>query len=226
MIIASQPRTGTHMVRTALNQHPELEFQSEILNGLVFGNHYRSDTTLDHLLRLNPNFCMHVYDPIDIEGMWPFWELQAEMQERMMTSKVDAMILTRRNKLQQAISYIEAEMTGMFHRFDAPTDLGMMHCPPWMVTALIDRFERADAFVVDALPDAPTFIYEDLEVAPDAVFYRMQKHLGVKQMPLRAQTKKLGNRPLHKRVRNWEHVERALLGTRYEHYLEGHRVHH
>lgn len=223
MIIASQPRVGTHMVRTALNQHPELAFQSEILNGLLFGEHYRPDTTPDKLLEQNTNFCMHIYDPIDLEGMWPYWELQDELQERMMQTKVDAMVLTRQNKLEQAISYIEAEMTGMFHRYDEP-DHGdaQMHCPPWMIMDLIARFERADAFAQEALPDAPVFLYEHLDTMPDAVFNKMQKHLGVKPQPLRIQTKKLGTRPLHKRVANWGQLVKALRSTRHGHFLEGH----
>ena len=223
MIIASQPRVGTHMVRTALNQHPELEFQSEILNGLVFGEFYKADTTLDKLLTQNPNFLIHIYDPVDLEGMWPHWEFQAELMERFMTEPTEAMVLTRRDKLAQAISYIEAEMTGMFHRFDEPAGRqGQMHCPPWMVMDLIGRFERADAYATEALPDAPVFIYEDLNTMPDAVFNRMQKHLGVKPRPIRPTTKKLGTKPLHKRVRNWQQITGALKGTRHEHYLEGH----
>lgn len=226
MIIASQPRSGTHMTRTALNQHPELEFQSEVLNGIAFSAHWPQDITLDQLLRNNPNFCMHVYDPIDLEGMWPGWEMQAELQERFMRTKQDAMVLTRRDKLAQAISYIEATMSGQFHTFEEPNNSSLTHCPSWAVMDLIDRFERADAWTQSALPDAPVYLYEDLAMMPDAVFNRMQKHLGVTPRPLRAQTKKLGNRPLHKRVRNWDLVEKALMGTRHEHYLEGHRVCH
>ena len=211
------------MVRTALNQHPELEFQSEILNGLVFGEHWNADTTLAKLMELNPNFCLHVWDPVDLEGMWPRWEMQEELQERFMREKFDAIRLTRRDKPAQAISYIEAEMTGMFHRFDEPADRqGTMHCPPWMVMDLIERFERADAFADQALPDAAIITYEDLNTMPDACFNRMQKILGVKPTVLRPTTKKLGTKPLHKRVRNWSQLWRALKETRYGHYLEGH----
>jgi len=220
MIIAAQPRVGTHMVRTALNTHPSIHVHTEIFNGNLFAGSL-AETTAPMLVANHADFCLHVFDPCDLEGRWPWWSRQLDLYDMLREEELPAVILTRRNKLLQAISYIRAERTGIYHRMRGPSKRNEIICPPWQVISLIEQFERADAYAHELFSHAKVFVYEDFLHDPVACYERLQCVFGLPYRDdMRPQTHRLSKQPLADSIENYEILSQALAGTRHEHYLE------
>ena len=214
MIIVSQPRSGTHMVRTALNKHPRIRIASEIFNGL----HGSLHTTLK---TMPANFCLHAYDPEDLVGIWPEWQKQAAFQANMHAAAQQYIILQRRNKLDQAISYFEALHYGYFHRMqiDPEQHADNITIKPGLLVAVMKIFIRSDVWISSNV-HGRVFYYEDIADEISPVLEEAQQLLNVSPQKLTPQTKKLGTREMHTRVKNWEQICESLVDTEFEQYIK------
>ena len=230
-VICSQPRTGTHMVRTALNTHPSLGFASEVFNGLVNGPELAKQSTKALMTAYAAGFCCHCYDEDETVGTWPDWYKATEMWDAIRTGTVQdvkAIVLWRECKIAQAVSYIKAEMSGKFHTMkmaNEPDNVDSpITVPPWLLRHLMERFEEATAFQIEVMDGANVervrISYEQLVVSPDHHFHKIQKLLGVQPRPIVPTTKKLSKQTLPQQVSNWSNLVRSFRGTKWGHYFE------
>jgi|GEM_PF-6778070 len=230
-VICSQPRVGTHMVRTSLNTHPSLDVASEVFNGLVNEQEMEQHSTHQLLAKYPGGFCCHCYDEDETVGMWPCWELAQDLWEmirRGAVQDVKAVVLWREDKIAQAISYLKASMVGPWHRMktDPPLDecQTSIDVPPWMLRALFEKFEAATAFQIEVMDGANVerlrISYEQLTESPDHHLHNIQKLFGVQPRPLVPQTTKINRHPIPAQVSNWGDLVRSFRGTKWGHYFD------
>lgn len=235
MIIVSQPRSGTHMVRTALNRHPKLKVATEIFNGLANPKLPREYSALQgqvkvaqELVARNKHFTIHLYDPHDLPGLWPGWQAQVVLQRRHLPTTVSPMLfLYRKNKLRQAISRLEAEMSGHFDQYKYKQNQGTLRCPPWLMIEQIRIFQRADKEAKRVQEQAASrgvwthrVSYEELRADWDAQMKKIQTGAGVSPKQLTPATLKQGDRPMSERVRNWKQLVDAFRETDYWNFVQ------
>jgi len=220
IIIAAQPGTNWFLLRSALNTHPQLTFSADIFNGVTFGRQLKkAGISYEMMTEANENFCMEVYDYPDLEGAWPYWNLQTDLQEDLCDNAVEArgVCITRKDKLAQAIDW-----------FDPHRGLEVKGPPftvdPIDVAAVIKRFKRADSMYHRLFSDRTQVTFEDMDTMLDAVLVNVQQFLDVPHRPLRPQVPIPKITPLHRRVLNWNDVVGALKSSKYAEYLEGHRL--
>ena len=146
-VLVSYLRSGTHLLRTALESHPEIACQSELFNSDDRGLPYPLDTPTAEVLerwafgRELPaevtcaGFVLHAYHPhalrafpgIRANPSWAdVWPRLAAMPE------LRVLHLRRRDLLARHLSHLLARATGFWHAWDtgAAARVSHLHAPP------------------------------------------------------------------------------------------------
>jgi hypothetical protein len=163
-VLVSYLRSGTHLLRTALESHPEIACQSELFNSDDPSLPYPLTTPTAEVLerwafarRLPPGtrragFVLHAYHPhalrafpgIRANPRWSdVWELLAAMEDLVVVH------LTRRDLVARHLSHLLARATGVWHAWDADAAarVSHLHPPPPEQTGLVRP--QPPAVVVD-----------------------------------------------------------------------------
>ena len=146
-VLVSYLRSGTHLLRTALESHPEVACQSELFNSddrrLPYPLETPTADVLDHWAfgrELAPGtrcsgFVLHAYHPHALRAFPgirpnPLW---ADVWQRLAAMPDLRVIhLRRRDLVARHLSHLLARSTGFWHSWDTDTaaSVSHLHAPP------------------------------------------------------------------------------------------------
>ncbi|MDY4389109.1 sulfotransferase family protein [Pectobacterium aroidearum] len=228
--IVSTPRAGTHLLRTLLGSHPNIEMHGEAFNR--FGQHLLpysvKDTAIEAILH------RHLFKPYfeyveavgfvlfrDLDTTWgdaPIWPaLQA-------IPNLKLILLERQSRLQQFVSLKKSLRDRIWYvgQHDSrPVSHDKIAVSPDELTAFIDNNLENQALFYQAFQhhDILSLDYETLMSAPDRVASTVLSFLGISDFRLCAGTGKKETRSIDTIVSNVDDLRTTLTGTKYESYL-------
>ncbi|MEQ9885758.1 sulfotransferase family protein [Pectobacterium zantedeschiae] len=228
--IVSTPRAGTHLLRTLLGSHPNIEMHGEAFNR--FGQHLLpysvKDTAIETILH------RHLFKPYfeyveavgfvlfrDLDTTWgdaPIWPaLQAIPDLKLI-------LLERRSRLQQFVSLKKSLRDRIWYvgqNDSRPISKEKMAVSTDELTAFIDSNLENQAAFYQAFQhhDILTLDYEAVMAAPDIVAGTVLSFLGISDSRLCAGTGKKETRTIDSIVSNVDEIRTTLTGTQYEAYL-------
>ncbi|UUE55818.1 sulfotransferase [Pectobacterium aroidearum] len=228
--IVSTPRAGTHLLRTLLGSHPNIEMHGEAFNR--FGQHLLpysvKDTAIEAILH------RHLFKPYfeyveavgfvlfrDLDTTWgdaPIWPaLQA-------IPNLKLILLERQSRLQQFVSLKKSLRDRIWYvgQHDSrPVSHDKIAVSPDELTAFIDNNLENQALFYQAFQhhDILSLDYETLMSAPDRVASTVLSFLGISDFRLCAGTGKKETRSIDTIVSNVDGLRTTLTGTKYESYL-------
>ncbi|RYC37769.1 sulfotransferase family protein [Pectobacterium zantedeschiae] len=228
--IVSTPRAGTHLLRTLLGSHPNIEIHGEAFNR--FGQHLLpysvKDTAIETILH------RHLFKPYfeyveavgfvlfrDLDTTWgdaPIWPaLQAIPDLKLI-------LLERQSRLQQFVSLKKSLRDRIWYvgqNDSRPISKEKMAVSTDELTAFIDSNLENQAAFYQAFQhhDILTLDYEAVMAAPDIVAGTVLSFLGISDSRLCAGTGKKETRTIDSIVSNVDEIRTTLTGTQYEAYL-------
>lgn len=153
-VIISYLRSGTHLLRTALESHPAIRCQTEIFNSDNPNLPYSLDTSTQEVLNnqvykninaktTRVGFVLQAYHPNDLKAFPgiranPHWSNIWDMLKAMPDLKV--IHLRRNNLLKRHLSHVQARTSGQWHNWKAETlnNISLIEAPP---ATHIDRYD-------------------------------------------------------------------------------------
>ena len=206
-VLRTFPRCGTHMVRTALERHPEITMHNEIFNP--------DHTPIETINRLgvdgmvnrygrgdHEGFCVHGFTEMEKSAQrasLPFWNWAVKHQPTML-------VLERRDLLRRVFSNFQAQETNRWHVWKTQKNRPVLPVPMapsgatrWYLAASIESMK----FSREHFPNAAYFSYEDLCDNWNEEMARLQAYLGVQPYVLSPMTAKQDTRPIDKMVSNY-----------------------
>ncbi|WP_317178604.1 sulfotransferase family protein [Pectobacterium sp. HCp5_1] len=228
--IVSTPRAGTHLLRTLLGSHPNIEMHGEAFNR--FGQHLLpysvKDTAIETILH------RHLFKPYfeyveavgfvlfrDLDTTWgdaPIWPaLQAIPDLKLI-------LLERRSRLQQFVSLKKSLRDRIWYvgkQDSRPISHEKIAVSADELTTFIDSNLENQAAFYQAFQhhDILTLDYEEVMSAPDIVASTALSFLGISDFRLCAGTGKKETRTIDSIVSNVDDLRTTLTGTQYESYL-------
>ena len=213
-LILSSPRCGTHMLRSALGEHPALVCLSEVFNpDFIMDAPFREDTPEQTILDEHV-FCAYPggIDAVGFAlhragarfGRWPtLWQrLERDRDLRVIS-------LSRLDLFGRYLSYrqMREKTDRSAARVVTPEELqAEFRIQETLVSAFDERFAHHPLLELK---------YEQLIDDWDAQMRRIQEFLGVETMPLRARTKKNERVPPRDLVENYDELVTHFTGTRW-----------
>ncbi len=226
-LVLSSPRSGTHMLRTSLNAHPNIVCMTEMFNPdyTARGFDFAADTAVERIL------ADHVYLPyppgIDAVGfllqrsgarcphasiLWPLLERDLDLQ---------VVSLRRENLLRRYLSQrLRRRERQHLGASSPPPDLE--RTPPEPIKLefdhLIRDFEHQEHKRLEldrrfAGHRVTTVSYEELCHRYDETLNRLQRFLGVPPIELRPKTRKRAIPPLSQIVSNYRELKKDFADT-------------
>ena len=216
-VIVSLPRSGTHMLRSVLNEHPEIRTEIEIFNehfdpckqwlGRPAGWVLDNVAWRENSARIR-GFTAH----LDQGQPWKLWE-------HLLTIKgVRFVCLRRQNVLEQYVSLQEALLHHQWHAVNRPEDLPALRTLRLEPAAVEGYFQTTAAhwnWFERTFSRRPrqAVSYEDLCARTELVSRQVQQFLGAAVIEgLRPQTVKVG-RPASELVSNYGELCDYFSGT-------------
>lgn len=255
-------RSGTTVLRSMLNSHPEIRTQAEVFNS---GGPYFQ--FLEDQLSRNPSLCQPEHS-LDMFRAYVAWVRKTSRGKRVVVLDIKreclhvvyrgwnpvggapavleetreqgwhALHLTRRNHLRRLLSNERARARGVYHRPVAPSDPGRMEAPGETPVRLSTHrlVAKLDELEADRLSLGKFFVDHEnyLEIDYDEMFeasesgttfsasvvQKLATFFGLEpEFDPAPRESKLSAGSLPEMVENYEEVETALRGTRYEELL-------
>lgn len=224
-VVNASPRTGSYMLTTTLDQHPEIRCHGEALSPWREDCPPGASTAAEFL-------CQDVYthDPPAKAVGFKLLDQDArqgrfsDARSFLRASRVRVIHLRRRNLLRQALSFAVAEKTDVWilEGGERRPEEAVVELEP---SELIRNFESAEGRRLDNerwFAPCPTLdvCYEDMAHHLDAEMERISRFLGVTPRPVRPTTRRQEQRPLQRAIGNYETIARTLSGTSWEVFLD------
>ncbi len=221
-IVLSRSRTGSNLLVTYLNSHPNIYCKGEMF-GRLNGRNYKS--VLRVFLSKQPfyvraaGFKLFYYHPMDVEGCPIFDDL-----ERMKELRV--IHLKRRNVLRTITSWKIAQSQNI--RIQIRPDSGIpaeKKAIHFDVEELKSWFVKTKAWEDDADDrfhnhSMETIYFEDLVKNPGREFRRVAELLGVRFVPPRTGLHRQNPENVEDLITNYGELKLAFRSTRWSSYFE------
>lgn len=226
-VIRTFPRCGTHMVRTALNRHPELFCHDEIFNpdtepAADIERRGPEGQVRHYLNSQNTGCVIHAYAFSErFEGaeiQKAAWDYIADNQD-----KYSIIVLNRKDWVRRMASVALARQTKRWHRWRSQSN-GKATATVKIHPEFAEwHFQAQAASLADTearFPTAPLYWYEDLVDNWTGKIAEIQQILDVKPMAMQPKMLKQDKRPINKIVRNYTALRRAFRGSEWEHLFD------
>jgi len=223
-VIESFPRCGTHMLRTALDRHPQIRCAGEIFNRDAADCEARTEEDVEEV------FCRRLCAGTDVSGFcvhriplgepaYP-WRHNSPLDwhrlaRRLHEQGIRVIALDRCNLLRRHVSHLVASKTRRW-QFYSPVLL------PTPVRVVPEDLEADVAWyrllwhqARRLAPAVLTVAYESLVADWEREMGRIQDYLGVRRVPVRPRTIKPAW-PLREVVANYEDLKRHYAGSELE----------
>jgi hypothetical protein len=218
-VLLSFPRCGTHMLRSALNNHPDIICHNEIFNTDVIPE---ADIVAKGAAKLyfehtgdHEGFTVHGYTPSEsfrtgelTQSLWPV--LQEE--------KPTIIVLDRLDLLRRCISASQAQVTKRWQvsrTQNQAVTLAPLTLKPAAVQWGIDTALKARAQRETLFPDAHVFWYEQLVTYWERPLAEIQRLIGVVPRDVYPTTAKIDKRPIVQTVSNYRELKDHFADTEY-----------
>ncbi len=225
-LVVSMPRSGTHMLRTLLNQHSNIRIENELFNeDAEFCDPWR-DRTVPWVLeqiawREGPEQirgCLAHLEQGHRAHTWQLWDYLLELKD------VRFVCMRRFNLLEQFVSVEQAliHQRWQLHRGDTLPPLRPMSFEPTAVEHYFRRIGAHWRWFDRVFADRPqcTVWYEDLCRDTDRVSRQTQEFLGAATIAgLQPGTIKVG-RPASELITNYYALRKHFSGTPYAKFFE------
>ena len=220
-VIFAQGRSGSTLLADLLNSHPQLYCADEILTWKRRNpSRYANACSVGHRADTY-GFKVKIYQLTEAQQLDQPGLLLQQLHEQGWL----LLHLHRRNVLRQALSSMVAAQRHVYHQ---PLGSGLL--PPVPVdpgellrqTADRERYCQQEALALEGLPFEP-FVYEDDLLRPEshqAAASRAFAYLGITDVPVRTQLRKIADRPLKDAVANHQEVFAAVAASPYAHLLQ------
>ena len=218
-IILSSPRSGTHMIRTALRNHPNIVAHTELFNpdflkDKPFNRHTPEEIILtQHIFRNYPHNVKTVGFIIHRSGTpfgdWPnLWEILQKNQDIFVIS------LRRRNLLRRYLSY------QVMRTFRGAPPKPLIFDPEILKNDFIEQKKEIDLFD-EHFASHPLIkvYYEDLCKDYHHTVKSVQLFLGIKPMKIWPDEKGKPKRKLSEAIANYEALKKYFMGTEWAHFF-------
>lgn len=231
-VILAAPRTGSNLLCTLLNSHPEVLCHHELFNpnGIFYALDYRDGSldlgSMESRDREPFAFLQRVWEHPQGASCVGFKMTRGQdaavMQNLIEDSGVLKILLTRRNRLKTYISEQLARQTDrweVYARDELPSDTPRLHVDVDAFRAHCDLNERYYQDIENTLrsggrPWIET-AYEDILTAPEHV--HLLEFLGVDATDerLMQSSVKQSDKDLRTHIENFRELERAFEGSEY-----------
>ena len=233
-VIFCQARTGTHLLRTSLEQHPAVRcawepFNDKAVAHFPYGLDTPAQSILKGLWRNEPGmhaagFPLHLDHGRGDRAWGEIWPLLSA------DPHLTRVHLYRKNLLDQLISHTLALRTGNWMQETEP------NIPPWDgdgVTLTLDAKYCRDWFDSTAeavraqqhsMPHALTINYEDLAENLNATVAMVFQQLGVTPMAVQPKIRKQG-KPAEQTLENFEQLRDTFADTPWHSFFDKTRAH-
>jgi len=238
IIFASQ-RTGSTLLVSSLNSHPEIRCHSELLNPKEpqvnfkkWGRFHRQINRvlrrLYHVIRntipkifLNKIICYQIDKSIDWLGFKLFVDhMENKKYKQALTRYLEStdhyIYLYRANKLAVLYSYIRATETKQWssrnHTSINNNNYDSFSIPIEVCQKYFARYEREEQTIKRYLSGKSHLIveYKELVQNYDHTMQRIQEYLRVTPEVLSSRHEKLRTRPLHELIANYDELKEAF----------------
>lgn len=222
-LILTSGRSGSDLLVSLLDSHPQLMCESEVLMARRAFPHQlvRSREALAGLRRARAYGFKLTRDNILAQGI----EEPAGFVRVLYERGYRMVLLERRDLLQHAISYARAEQAGYVHHRRADlADFSATTVDPMAVVAFMYVLEDVAHFCREALSEIPhiKLVYEDDLATPEhqqAATDRVCVFLGVQPVPVHSELVRVTPRATEDQLSNFEELAEVLAATRYAKYL-------
>ena len=207
-VIRSLPRCGTHMLRTALDQHPEITCHSEVFNpdwgSRLEIEQLKAEGLYDKYTGDKTGFVVHGFTGIERaevnEYISPLWEVLQRKRPTMI-------VLEREDLLRRTISVYQALRTQRWHVWKAQPESHALVQPTVQsheVKQQLDNAIESMHFSLANFPWAMFTTYERLVDEWPREIMAIQQHIGVTRLvATEPQTATQDQRPIHEMVANY-----------------------
>ncbi len=242
-VLLGTQRTGTTLVATSLDAHPEILCYGEVLkkfrtkgetevrdSGYLDFRYQTLGHRLGHYFWRQRNLTTYLdslYESgsgnlVGFKLMLTHLRYFPSAESYLLEHSIPAINIIRRNTLKTLISRLGARASGVFHSTEG-RDRRQVTVP---IEGLLDRLGRLEAQsktwerkVGNRLPFMQV-VYEDFVRDRGAQSERMTQFLGIAPGLLQTPLKKLTSDDLSQVISNFEDVRAVLLDTPFERYLD------
>lgn len=232
-VILAAPRTGSNMLCSMLNSHPQILCHHEIFNPL--GMHYALDHR-DGEINLG---CVSERDQNPELFLHRLWrhscgkravglklnrgQNKLAFQSVLEDVAIRKIILSRRNRLKTFISELIAQQTGYWESYNSSQRNTDTACVRVDLSQFMDHvatnhdyYARIREFLRSTRQQVLEIVYEDLSLPEEQL--RILNFLGISSCAaaLYPSTKKMNSSNLKDLVSNFEELQTALLGSGFE----------
>lgn len=236
-VIQSLPRCGTHLLRTALASHGEIDCFGEVFNPHSRIHRYPVQRptiaeVIEHCQSQvrQTGFVAHAHVGLTEDETGPGLDRAYRQRSYVKAARglwrtlpPDTLVITlrRNNLLERYVSWLVAHrrQDWLVYRGQAVPELVRVRVN---CRQMLDDFERTETLMTIArnrFPHAVFATYEELVSEATPTFERIQSYLGVESRQLIPDTLKVGH-PLRETIVNFDEVSSALRHTRYESFLD------
>lgn len=246
-VIVGTQRTGTTLIRTSLDSHPDLICSGEVFKGgrrpykHPDGYWFFCRATLLHRIRhyvarkrnvsefLSQLLSRHGAAAIGFKLMFSHARRYPEVVEFIKTGGLSVVHVTRRNVLKTLISRDVARATGVYHRTAESTERGQaaISLDPMTLVERLDGVVREEQAWDSLLRGHPALIkvcYEDFVNDREVATQRLLNFLGLGFVELNSPLQRLSPSDMRLIIANYDDVAAVLQATPYRSLLEGDEV--
>ncbi len=235
-IILSSPRSGTHMLKTSLDMHPNVICSDEMFNPDYYKERYSytGETPASDILKkyiFSPQnsstkavgFCIQRTDA-GFGGWSNLWNLLQNIQDLYVIS------LTRDNGLRRYLSFKVMQqrilqrksVQNYKNRKQDKFLFSPLEIPPEELLKDFKKQKKKIAEFEQRFSHQPTLkiSYEQLCDNYSESVETVQKFLGVDTIPLQPQTTKIESRLLSDSIKNYGELKESFENTEWQHFFE------
>jgi len=227
-VIEAFPRCGTHMLRTALDRHPQIRCAGEIFNRDAAGCEARTakevGDVLSRWLRPGPDvsgFCVHRI-PLG-EPSYP-WRHNSPLDwhrlaRRLHEQGIRVVALDRRNLFRRHVSHLVARKTHRWQFYSPASSPKPVRVIRKDFEADVDWYRLLWQRARSLAPAVLMVAYESLVSDWEYHIGRIQDYLGVVRVAIQPRTIK-PCWPLSEVVENYEDLKRHYAGSKLEEWFD------
>lgn len=226
-------RCGSSVVGMLLNQHPKIKWGGEIFAQLKkkYGKNSWVWDNPHMMIKLRNNIHFSRVFGFEIKRKH-FGDVNIDKKGIINITKEmnydKYIILERKNYLCQIVSSKVAKKIGKWNvKKDIEPPKVRIDLKDKKGNSLLKRFRKKDKFYesLKNLLDKKRYLYisyeSDIKKDPKKAFKKIIKYLGLREVSVKINSKKINKRPLEKRVSNFEEVKGVLDRTKYEWMVRG-----
>ena len=230
-VLASQGRSGTHMLRTTLNSHSRISLAHELFNTDIFEEQknkgdpfeapWEGGPVRDFLFDLQS-----VHGPRKLTGVCVQprqFQLRPNGYNELIEMQLPSIVLYRRNIFRQYISTCQAKARGQWQAYLGDTVRTIQPLTICMEDFWgFMRIQREDlANMLNDFPGACVVSYEQLTGNFEPTIRRVLEYLGVEPTEhLKPSTLQVGFKNLADSIGNLDEVTNALTMSGHENFLD------